>query len=92
MLLDGVTKFDRKKRNDVLKSARVMAGSGASLAIGPFGYDHRPPPGRAGGLAARRYKGPLKLNDRIVSVAGRRRGRREYARLMDDRGRQAPPV
>src|SRR5262249_38528793 len=32
-----MTKFDPKKRNDVLKSTRVMPGSGASLAFGPFG-------------------------------------------------------
>src|SRR5438094_5257415 len=80
-----MTKFDPKKRNDVLKSTRVIPGSGASLAIGPFGYDpHAPGPGALVGWLPADYKGPLKLNDRIVSVSGKElRDGREYAQHMD---------
>jgi hypothetical protein len=81
-----MTKFDPKKRNDVLKSTRAMPGSGASLALGPFGYDPRAPgPGVLVAWLPADYKGPLKLNDRIVSVAGKELGDgREYARQMDE--------
>jgi hypothetical protein len=81
-----MTKFDPKKRNDVLKSTRAMPGSGASLALGPFGYDPRAPgPGVLVAWLPAEYKGPLKLNDRIVSVAGKELGDgREYARQMDE--------
>jgi len=81
-----MTKFDPKKRNDVLKSTRAMPGSGASLALGPFGYDPQAAgPGALVGWLPDDYKGPLKLNDRIVSVAGKElRDGREYARQMDE--------
>src|SRR2546426_12676044 len=76
-----MTKFDPKQRNDVLKSTRVAPGSGASLALGPFGYD--PLAEGAGvlvGWLPANYHGPLKLNDRIVSVAGKElRDGRDYA-------------
>ena len=81
-----MTKFDPKKRNDVLKSTRVMPGSGASLAFGPFGYD--PAAGGPGAVVAwlpPNYQGPLKLNDRIVSIAGKEiRDGREYSEQMDE--------
>jgi hypothetical protein len=81
-----MTKFDPKKRNDVLKSTRVMPGSGASLALGPFGYDpHASGPGAVVGWLPADYPGPLKLNDRIVAVAGKElRDGREYAQHMDE--------
>jgi hypothetical protein len=81
-----MTKFDPKKRNDVLKSTRVMAGSGASLAIGPFGYDPLSEgPGALVGWLPPNYQGPLKLEDRIVSLAGKEiRDGREYAKSIDE--------
>ncbi len=81
-----MTKFDPKKRNDVLKSTRVMAGSGASLAIGPFGYDLLAEgPGALVGWLPPNYQGPLKLDDRIVSLAGKEvRDGREYAKSIDE--------
>src|SRR5438045_6509664 len=80
-----MTKFDPKKRNDVLKSTRVMPGSGASLAIGPFGFDPLAEgPGALVGWLPPHYQGPLKLNDRIASVTGKEvRDGREYTQLMD---------
>jgi hypothetical protein len=80
-----MTKFDPKKRNDVLKSARVMPGSGASMAIGPFGFDPLAEgPGALVGWLPPNYHGPLKLNDRIVSVAGKEmHDGREYTQFMD---------
>ena len=81
-----MTKFDPKKRNDVLKSTRVMPGSGASLAFGPFGYDPAAEgPGAVVGWLPPNYQGALKLNDRIVSVAGKEiRNGRDYSEQMDE--------
>jgi hypothetical protein len=81
-----MTKFDPKRRNDVLKATRVLPGSGASLAIGPFGFDPLAPgPGALVGWLPKNYQGPLRLNDRIVIVAGKEaRDGREYSQLMDD--------
>jgi hypothetical protein len=87
-----MTKFDPKKRNDVLKSSRVMPGSGASLAIGPFGFD--PLADGPGALVAwlpDHYQGPLKLNDRIVSVAGKELSNgREYTQALDEIKEEKP--
>jgi pimeloyl-ACP methyl ester carboxylesterase len=87
-----MTKFDPKKRNDVLKSTRVLPGSGASLAFGPFGYDPQSPgPGVLVGWLPADYKGPLKLNDRLVSVAGKDvRDGRDYAEQMDEIKEEKP--
>jgi len=81
-----MTNFDPKKRNDVLKSSRVMAGSGAWLEVGPFGYDFLAPgPGAPVTYLPPNYQGPLKMNDRIVSIAGKEiRDGRDYARQMDE--------
>jgi hypothetical protein len=80
-----MTKFDPKRRNDVLKSTRVLPGSGASLAIGPFGFDPLAAvPGALVGWLPGNYKGPLKLGDRIVAVAGKEvRDGREYTQMLD---------
>ncbi|HTM48491.1 MAG TPA: hypothetical protein VL285_07420 [Bryobacteraceae bacterium] len=87
-----MTKFDPKRRNDVLKSTRVMPGSGASLAMGPFGYDPQAPgPGAVVGWLPPDYKGPLKLEDRIVSVAGKEvKDGRDYARSMEEITEEKP--
>jgi pimeloyl-ACP methyl ester carboxylesterase len=81
-----MTKFDPKKRNDVLKSTRVKAGSGASLSIGPFGYDPLAPgPGALVAWLPDNYNGPLKIDDRIVAVAGKEmKDGREYTQSMDE--------
>jgi hypothetical protein len=69
-----------------LESTRVIPGSGASLAVGPFGYDPAADgPGAQVGWLPPDYSGPLKLADRIVSVLGKEIGSgREYARFMDE--------
>jgi hypothetical protein len=87
-----MTKFDPAKRNDVLKSTRVKPGSGASLAAGPFGFDPLAEgPGALVGWLPPQYKGPLKLNDRIVSVAGKElHDGREYAQYMDEIKEEKP--
>jgi hypothetical protein len=87
-----MTKFDPRKRNDVLKSTRVMPGSGAMMAIGPFGFDPLADgPGALVGWLPDRYQGPLKLNDRVVSVAGKElRDGREYAQYMDEIKEEKP--
>lgn len=80
-----MTKFDPGRRNDVLKSTRVLPGSGASLAIGPFGFDPLASgPGVLVGWLPGNYRGPLKLNDRIVALAGKEvRDGREYTEMMN---------
>ena len=62
-----------------------MPGSGASLAAGPFGFDPLAEgPGALVGWLPAHYQGPLKLNDRIVSVAGKEmHDGREYTQFMD---------
>jgi hypothetical protein len=87
-----MTKFDPKKRNDVLKSARVMPGSGASLAIGPFGFDPLADgPGALVGWLPAKYQGPLKLNDRMVSLAGKEvLDGREYTQMLDEIKEEKP--
>jgi hypothetical protein len=57
----------------VLVSTRVQpVGSGASLDVGGFGYDRTAPgPGALVTWLPPNYQGPLKLNDRIVSVGGK---------------------
>jgi hypothetical protein len=66
-----IARFDAGQRNDVLLSTRVRPGSGASLALGGFGYrPSAPGPGVLVEWLPERYKGPLKLQDRIVSLAG----------------------
>jgi hypothetical protein len=81
-----MTKFDPKLRNDVLKSTRVLPGSGASLAIGPFGFDPLAEgPGAVVGWLPKNYQGPLRLDDRIVMLAGKEvHDGREYSQMMDD--------
>lgn len=67
-----IARFDAGQRNDVLSSTRVRPGSGATLALGGFGYRASAPgPGVLVEWLPESYKGPLKLQDRIVSLAGR---------------------
>lgn len=80
-----ITGFDISKRNDVLASTRVNPGSGASLSVGPFGYDAGAPgPGIEVAWLPPDYRGLLKLKDRIVSVGGKPvADAREYVALME---------
>jgi hypothetical protein len=80
-----VTQFDPKKRNDVLPSTRVRPGTGASLDLGGFGYDPKAPgPGLLVAWLPDNYKGPLKLNDRILAVSGREiANSRDYMEFID---------
>jgi pimeloyl-ACP methyl ester carboxylesterase len=67
-----IARFDAGQRNDVLLSTRVRPGSGASLGLGGFGYRASAPgPGVLVEWLPEGYKGPLKLQDRIVALAGR---------------------
>ena len=87
-----MTKFDPAERNDVLTYTRVQAGSGASLDLGGFGFDAQAP--GAGLLVTwlpEHYNGPLKLNDRIVSIGGKAlRDAREYVAMMDQTTEEKP--
>lgn len=80
-----ITKFDPAQRNDVLRSTRVLPGAGGYLDLGGFGYDPAAPgPGVRVAWLPPNYKGPLKLDDRIVSVGGRAiRDAQDYLELMD---------
>lgn len=67
-----ITEFDFAQRNDVLASTRVDPGTGAFLRLGGFGYD---PEGKGPGVPVKwlppNYKGPLMIDDCIVSIAGK---------------------
>jgi dienelactone hydrolase len=66
-----IAKFDPAARNDVLPQSRVAPGPGAYLVLGGFGYTlDDPGPGVLVSFLPPKYVGPLKLNDRIVSVGG----------------------
>jgi hypothetical protein len=66
-----ITRYNAAARNDALPSTRVAAGSGASLGLGAFGFRASAPgPGVLVESLPDGYKGPLKLQDRIVAVAG----------------------
>ncbi len=81
-----IVKADPSLRNDAVPPTRVPPGAGASLALGPFGFDPSlPGPGLQVGWLPDGYQGPLKLGDRIVSVGGKPAGdAAEYLRLMDE--------
>ncbi len=67
-----ITALDAGLRNDVLGESRVKPGSGAALSIGPFGYNlAEPGPGVEVSWLPPDYKGPLKLQDRIVAIRGK---------------------
>jgi len=84
--------FDPKARNDVLGSTRVHPGSGAFLDLGGFGFNLAAPgPGVQVAWLPPGYQGPLRLNDRIVSLRGKPiRDAREYAALMDQMQDEQP--
>jgi hypothetical protein len=80
-----LTRFDPAEKNDVLDSTRVQPlGSGARLALGPFGYNPgEPGPGVVVASLPEKYGGPLKLNDRIVELGGKKLGdAAEYAQIL----------
>jgi len=67
-----LTKFDPNERNDVLETTRLSGGNGAALDLGAFGFKlDDPGPGVQVSFLPEKYNGPLKLNDRIVSLDGR---------------------
>lgn len=68
-----VTRFDPTQRNDVLDSTRVRpVGSGALLDVGGFSWNPADAgPGTLISGLPENYKGPLKLNDRIVALGGK---------------------
>ena len=80
-----MTKFDPGERNDVLTTTRVQPGSGASLDLGGFGFNPQAEgPGVLVTWLPEHYSGPLKLNDRIVSIGGvKLRDAHEYVEQMD---------
>lgn len=80
-----IAKFDPTSRNDVLPQSRVAPGPGAYLAVGGFGYTlDDPGPGLVLNWLPPDYTGPLKLNDRIVSVGGAQiKDARGYVAFMD---------
>ena len=81
-----IVKPDPARRNDALPVSRVPPGSGAYLALGGFGYDPKKEgPGAEVVWLPPDYKGPLKLGDRIVAIAGRPvDSGRDYARYMEE--------
>ncbi len=81
-----ITRLDPSQRNDVLASTRVRPGAGGYLDLGGFGYDPSAPgPGVRVVWLPPGYKGPLRLEDRIVSVGGRAvKDAQDYLTMMDE--------
>lgn len=66
-----MTEFDPQLRNDALGSSRVAPELQASLDLGGFGYQlSAPGPGVLVEWLPPNYKGPLRLQDRIVALSG----------------------
>jgi hypothetical protein len=87
-----LTRFDPAQRNDAVPSTRVQPGSGAALDLGGFGFNpDAPGPGLLVGWLPENYKGPLKLGDRILSVAGKEvPDAAGYVQMMDQTTDQKP--
>lgn len=83
-------RFDPAQRNDVLPVSRVPPGSGAYLALGGFGYKlSAPGPGVLVEWLPENYRGPLRLGDRIVAIAGRPiQDAADYSAWMDQAGEE----
>lgn len=82
-----MTRFDPSERNDALDSTRVRPmGSGASLDLGGFGFNASAPgPGVTVSWLPPNYRGPLKMGDRIVAIAGKSLAdAAAYSKLMDE--------
>jgi len=80
-----MTKFDAAARNDVLPTTRLQPGSRATLDLGGFSYapEDKGPGVLVNGLAEK-YNGPLRLNDRIVAMAGKPlQDAAELARILE---------
>ncbi len=91
----AVTRFDPTQRNDVLESTRVRpVGSGAALDLGGFAWNPTDSgPGALISWLPENYKGPLKLNDRIVALGGKPvADGKAFAELMDQTTEEKPIV
>jgi hypothetical protein len=90
-----VTKFDPAESNDVLDSTRVQPlGSGAVLAVGPFGFNPgEPGPGVLVASLPQKYEGPLKIGDRILELGGKElKNGAEFAQILYQTFEQKPVV
>lgn len=89
-----IRRFDPAARNDALPLSRVDPGSGAFLGLGGFGYDASlPGPGLVVGWLPENYKGPLRLQDRIVALGGKPIGEpKDYIQLMNAVREEKPVV
>jgi pimeloyl-ACP methyl ester carboxylesterase len=81
-----ITKFDPARRNDVLEATRVPPGTGARFVDdGLVIAADAPGPGALVRSLAVNYRGPLKVDDRIVAIAGKEiADGRQYAQLMSE--------
>lgn len=81
-----IVNVNPRRRNDAVPPTRVKPGSGAALAIGPFGYRPEDPgPGVEVVWLPDNYSGPLRLKDRIVAVGGvDMKDGQAYADFMDE--------
>jgi dienelactone hydrolase len=79
-----IAKFDAAARNDVLPPSRIAPGAGAYLGLGGFGYSlDAAGPGVVVSFLPPQYAGPLKLDDRILSVGGTHiKDARDYVAFM----------
>ncbi|MCS7023897.1 MAG: hypothetical protein NZV14_03800 [Bryobacteraceae bacterium] len=88
-----VTAFDPALRNDALRSSRIPPDHlGASLDLGGFGFKLTTPgPGVLVEYLPENYRGPLKLNDRIVALSDKQiLDAKHYVELMSQVTEERP--
>jgi hypothetical protein len=88
------TKFDAGERNDVLASTRIPGGSGAALDLGSFTFKADDPgPGVLVTGLPEKYKGPLKVGDRLAAIDGKPLASAlQYLELMETVTEEKPAV
>ncbi len=87
-----IVRYDPAARNDLLPSTRIAPEERAYLGLGGFGFKpDAPGPGVLVEALPDGYKGPLRLQDRLLSVAGMAvRDARDYIKMLEEAEDERP--
>jgi predicted esterase len=87
-----MTKFDAAERNDVLPSSHLEPAIVAALDLGGFGFKiDAPGPGVFVATLPEKYRGPLRVGDRLVELNGRDLAdARQYVAMMAQIKEESP--